>query len=123
MLEQVNLSYYNLLLQLKMLYGDAYYYEFLRESTPNLILSVTFGSGLNTGQLAPLAFFIVISNFVDNTSYREFSGLISSYNGIVAEYRFRASNANSTIISRGENVTFRDDLSIFLAKTARTQVC
>ena len=72
------------------------YDAFPRESTPNLILSVTFGSGLNTGQLAPFAFFIVISNLVVNTSYREFFGSISSYNGIVAEYRFRGSNVNST---------------------------
>ena len=78
-------------------------HEFPRESTPNLILSVTFGSGRNTGQLTPFAFFIVISNFVDNTSYRDFSGSISSYNGIVAKYRFRGSKVKLMVSWRGAN--------------------
>jgi hypothetical protein len=93
------------------------------ESTPNLILSVTLGSGLNTGQLAPLAFLIVISNFVDKISYRDAVGSISSYSGIVAAYLFCGPNVNSIWRSRGAKSTCTVDLSIFLAKTARTLVC
>jgi hypothetical protein len=97
--------------------------SYLLASTPNVIRSVTLGSGLNTGQLAPFAFCIVISNFMDKTLNFDSEGLISSKSGIVATYRFCGSNVNEISSCLGSNWTFTDDLSMFFAKMERTQVC